>query len=188
MLITENALANAMSMGRTARVAKVLPRQQFLAEQGLIFGAHYQSMAVLPDGTPPTDIADPVTEYVQCARPGGRAPHVRLTRGAEQISTIDLFGAHFTLLTGRDGNGWRQAAQATSASWPPISAHTIGGKSELSDPDGNFHEVYGIEPDGAVLVRPDGYVAWRSRTKTPNPQAALRAAIDGLLGRVAAMA
>jgi putative polyketide hydroxylase len=188
MLITENALANAMSMGRTARVAKVLPRQQFLAEQGLIFGANYQSMAVLPDGSPPNEIADPVTEYLPSARPGGRAPHVRLTRGAEQISTIDLIGAHFTLLAGRDGDGWKQAAQATSASWPPLSVHTIGGKSELSDPDGNFHEVYGIEPDGAVLVRPDGYVAWRSRTKTANPQAALRAAIDGLLGRVAAMA
>jgi putative polyketide hydroxylase len=187
-LITENALANAMSMGRTARVAKVLPRQQFLAEQGLIFGANYQSMAVLPDGSPPTEIADPVTEYLPSARPGGRAPHVRLTRGGEQISTIDLIGAHFTLLAGRDGDGWKQATQATSASWPPLSVHTIGGKSELSDPDGNFHEVYGIEPDGAVLVRPDGYVAWRSRTKTANPQAALRAAIDGLLGRVAAMA
>src|SRR5580704_6209704 len=56
MLITENALANAMSMGRTARVAKVLPRQQFLAEQGLIFGANYQSMAVVPDGTPPVAV------------------------------------------------------------------------------------------------------------------------------------
>jgi putative polyketide hydroxylase len=187
-IITENALANAMSMGRTARVAKVLPRQQFLAEQGLIFGANYQSMAVLPDGSPPVDVADPVTEYAQSARPGGRAPHVRLTRGAEQISTIDLFGAHFTLLAGRDGDSWRQAAQGINASWPPVVAHGIGGSGELSDPDGNWHEVYGVEPDGAVLVRPDGYVAWRSRSKAANPQAALRAAIDGLLGRVAAMA
>jgi hypothetical protein len=186
-LITENALANALSMGRTERKAKVLPRQQFLNEQGLIFGANYQSTAVLPDGTPPSAVADPVTEYVQSARPGSRAPHVRLTRGAEQISTIDLFGAHFTLLAGRNGEAWQKSAQAIGSSWPPIAAHSIGNGG-LSDPDGNFHEVYGVDPDGAVLVRPDGYVAWRSRSGVTNPQASLRAAIDGLLGRVAAMA
>jgi hypothetical protein len=39
-LVTENALANAMSMGRTEKQSKVLPRQQFLNEQGLIFGQH----------------------------------------------------------------------------------------------------------------------------------------------------
>jgi 2-polyprenyl-6-methoxyphenol hydroxylase-like FAD-dependent oxidoreductase len=186
-LITENALENALSMGRTERKSKVLPRQQFLNEQGLIFGANYQSSAVLPDGTPPVTVADPVTEYVQSARPGARAPHVRLTRGSEQISTIDLFGSHFTLLTGRDGDAWRQAAQAVGASWPPIATHSIGD-GELDDPDGNWHELYGVDPDGAVLVRPDGYVAWRSRSRATNPQATLRATIDGLLGRVAAMA
>jgi 2-polyprenyl-6-methoxyphenol hydroxylase-like FAD-dependent oxidoreductase len=186
-LITENALANALSMGRTERKSKVLPRQQFLNEQGLIFGANYQSTAVLPDGTPPVAVADPVTEYVQSARPGSRAPHVRLTRGAEQISTIDLFGAHFTLLAGRNGEAWQKSAQAIGSSRPPIAAHSIGNGG-LSDPDGNWHEVYGVDPDGAVLVRPDGYVAWRSRSGVANPQASLRAAIDGLLGRVAAMA
>jgi 2-polyprenyl-6-methoxyphenol hydroxylase-like FAD-dependent oxidoreductase len=28
--------------------------------------------------------------------------------------------------------------------------------------DGVFLDRYGLEPSGAVLVRPDGYVAWRS--------------------------
>jgi hypothetical protein len=153
----------------------------------LIFGANYQSMAVVPDGTPPVAVGDAVTDYVQSARPGSRAPHIRLMRGSEQISTIDLFGAHFTLLAGRDGDDWRKAAQASNTSVPQIAACTIGG-SELSDPDGNFLEVYGIDADGAVLVRPDGYVAWRSRSGAANPQQALRAAIDSLLGRVAAMA
>ncbi|HEY3680608.1 MAG TPA: FAD-dependent monooxygenase [Bradyrhizobium sp.] len=186
-LITENALANALSMGRTARQSKVLPRQQFLNEQGLIFGANYQSTAVVPDGTPPVAVGDPVTDYVQSARPGARAPHVRLMRGGEQISTIDLFGTPFTLLAGHDGDGWRLATQAISTSWPKIAAYTIGG-SELSDPDGNFQEVYGIDPAGAVLVRPDGYIAWRSRSGSANPQDSLRGAIDNLVGRVAALA
>ena len=52
--ITEASLANSLSMGRTARQPDaVLPRPEFLNEQGLIFGASYESSAVIPDGTPP---------------------------------------------------------------------------------------------------------------------------------------
>jgi len=39
-----------------------------------------------------------------------------------------------------------------------------------------------------VLVRPDGYVAWRSRSGVSNPEASLRAVFDRLLGRMPAMA
>jgi putative polyketide hydroxylase len=187
-IITENALANALSMGRTERQSGVLPRQQFLNEQGLIFGACYRSMAVLPDGTPPVEVDDPVTEYVPSARPGGRAPHVRLTRGNEPISTIDLFGPHFVLLAGSDGDAWRQAALGLGPSWPPLNAFTIGKDKGLGDPDGNWHDVYGVDPDGAVLVRPDGYVAWRSCASAGNPPEILRAVFGCLFGRVPAIA
>ncbi|MGH6641868.1 MAG: FAD-dependent monooxygenase [Bradyrhizobium sp.] len=187
-LVTENALANAMSMGRTEKQSKVLPRQQFLNEQGLIFGQNYQSKAVVPDGSPPTTVADPITEYVPSGRPGSRAPHVRLMRGQEEISTIDLFGLNFVLLTGRDGGDWRKAAAAIEKSWPELTAYTVSNNGELSDPDGNWHDVYGVDADGAVLVRPDGYVAWRSRSGVSDPSRALRSAIDTVLGKVNAMA
>jgi hypothetical protein len=187
-IITQNALANALSMGRNARQSNVLPRREFLNEQGLIFGASYDSMAMLPDDTPPVDVDDPVTDYVPSARPGGRAPHVRLTRGHEQISTIDLFGPHFVLLAGRDGEAWRQAAQAIGSSWPPLVGYTIGGDGDLGDPDGDWHNAYGVDADGAVLVRPDGHVAWRSRSGASNPEDVLRNALDRLFGRMPAMA
>jgi putative polyketide hydroxylase len=187
-ITTLNALANAMSMGRTERLSGVLPRREFLAEQGLIFGASYESVAAVPDGTPPADIDDPVTEYLPSARPGSRAPHVWLKRGNEQISTVDLFGPHFTLLAGAGGDAWRRAAPSAAPSWPPLVAHTIGTDTDVSDPDGKWQLAYGIDADGAVLVRPDGYVAWRSRSGVANPEAALRAALDRLLGRVPAMA
>lgn len=187
-ITTRNALANAMSMGRTERQSGVLPRREFLAEQGLIFGVNYDSMAVVPDGTPPAAIEDPVTEYQPSARPGCRAPHVWLKRGNEQISILDLIGAHFTLLAGAEGMDWQRAAQAAAPAWPPLSAHVIGADTEVSDPEGNWHAAYGIDAGGAVLVRPDGYVAWRSRSGAANPEAALRAAFERLLGRVPAMA
>jgi len=185
---TQASLANAMSMGRTENKAGVLPRREFLNEQGLIFGASYQSNAVIPDGTPPAAIDDPITEYLPSARPGSRAPHVWLQRGNEQISTVDLIGPHFLLLAGNDGEAWRRTAQAAAPSWPPLVAHIIGADTEVSDPDGKWQLSYGIDADGAVLVRPDGYVAWRSRSGVSNPEASLRAAFDRLLGRMPAMA
>ena len=187
-ITTRNALANAMSMGRTERQSGVLPRREFLAEQGLIFGATYQSMAIVPDGTPPAAIDDPVTEYLPSARPGSRAPHVWLNRSNERISTVDLIGAHFTLLAGADGEAWRLAARSAAPSWPPLVAYSIGANTEVSDHDGTWHAVYGIDTTGAVLIRPDGYVAWRSRSGASNPEAMLKAALDRVLGKVAAMA
>jgi putative polyketide hydroxylase len=187
-IITQNSLANALSMGRTARQSNVLPRREFLNEQGLIFGACYQSMAIVPDDTLPAAVGDPVTEYVPSARPGSRAPHVQLRRGDERISTIDLFGPRFVLLAGRRGDAWRRAAQGIDISWPPLVAHTVGKDGDLGDPDGNWHEVYGVDTDGAVLVRPDGYVAWRSRSAASDPMEVLRAALDCVLGRMPATA
>jgi putative polyketide hydroxylase len=187
-IVTQNSLANAMSMGRSARQSGVLPRREFLNEQGLIFGACYESTAVVPDGTPRVVADDPVTEYLPSARPGSRAPHVWLKRGNEQISTIDLFGPHFVLLAGSDGDAWRRAAQAIAPSWPPLRVFTVGKDADLSDPDGTWHEAYGVDTDGAVLVRPDGHVAWRSRSGATNPLEMLRAALDGLFGRMPAIA
>jgi putative polyketide hydroxylase len=186
-VVTENALANALSMGRNARQSKVLPRREFLNEQGLIFGACYQSTAVVPDGTPPVVVDDPVTDYVPSARPGSRAPHVWLTRGSGQISTIDLFGPHFVLLAGRDGDAWRRAAQAIGPSRPPLVAFTVGRDGDLGDPDGHWHRAYGVDTDGAVLVRPDGHVAWRSHASASRPLEVLRAALDCVFGGMPAM-
>jgi 2-polyprenyl-6-methoxyphenol hydroxylase-like FAD-dependent oxidoreductase len=81
------------------------------------------------------------------ARPGARAPHVVLPGGG---LTRDLLGRGFVLLTaGRDGD-WRQAAAGLR---PPVSVHALdkAGQRRYRLPDG-----------GAVLVRPDGIVAWRS--------------------------
>jgi hypothetical protein len=181
--ITRAALANALSMGRTNRVTSaVLPRREFLNEQGLIFGITYSSNAVIPDGTPPVTVADPTTEYAPNARPGSRAPHVWLQRGEQRLSSIDLFRTNFTLLAGRDGAAWIEAARKIAwPSWPPLLAYRIG--TDLMDPDGNWHTIYGVQPDGAVLVRPDGYVAWRSPSAARDPKRALTDIASGLFGR-----
>jgi len=111
-----------------------------------------------------------VTDYVPSARPGGRAPHVWLhENGGDKVSTIDLVGNGFVLLAGAKGAAW----QATAAGKLPVKSHVIA--------DADFGAAYDIGADGAVLVRPDGYVAWRSASLPADPQAALRHAADQIL-------
>jgi putative polyketide hydroxylase len=131
---------------------------------GVEFGTMYRSTAVVGDGTEPPSVEDSYSDYAPSATPGCRAPHVWLNTDAEQVSTLDLFGASFTVLTGPGGDVWRKAAgEASRALRVPIAGYMIGAPG-LLDHDDAFFERYGIGRDGAVLIRPDGYVAWRSAT------------------------
>lgn len=178
--ITEQSLANSISMGRLSQQPHgALARPEFLNEQGMIFGASYESSAVVPDGTPPVPVANPVTDYVPSARPGGRAPHVALLRDNARLSTIDLVGRRFVLFAGRAGMAWRDAAQrAAEARQIPLDVVTVGDGGDYADADGTFQALYGIDDSGAVLVRPDGYVAWRARAGADTT------ALDDVLGRL----
>ena len=113
-------------------------------------------------------------------RPGSRAPHVPLARRAESVSSIDLLGRGWVLLAGAEGHGWVESAAALQRELP-LQAHRLDG-SELRDPSGVFHDAFGITPSGAVLVRPDGVVAWRARTS----EAATPTALSDVLGRLLA--
>ncbi len=146
---------------------------------GVEFGCVYDSQAVVPDGTAPPAVADSYSDYVPSARPGCRAPHLWLGRGDESLSTLDLFGPGFTLLSGGDGRAWWDAARRAAAELAvPIACYGIGDAG-LEDRDGVFLERFGIDATGAVLVRPDGYVAWRSPSAA-DPGALRRAAAQVL--------
>lgn len=170
--ITDQSLANSASMGRVAgEAAQGNARPEYLNEQGMIFGAVYDSSVIVPDGTPPPPIVNPVTDYVPVARPGHRAPHVWLDAASitpavetdrEQVSTLDLFGHWFTLLTGPAASYLCDEVDAlVQPLRVPICAYTVGGDGDAAR---GFLTAYGIERDGALLVRPDGHIAWRRRT------------------------
>lgn len=137
----------------------------------------------MPDGAPAPQVANPVTDYIPSARPGSRAPHAWLQRNGQRISTIDLFDTAFTLLAGASGQRWRHAAATASRDLGvPLAACTVG-HGGLRDEDGTWAQLYGIDPDGAVLVRPDGHVAWRSAAAGTEPHAELVRALHAVLGR-----
>ena len=97
-------------------------------------------------------------------QPGFRAPHVVVRSRGEQVSTLDLFGRDFVLLAGPRGAVWPDAARdAASRLRVELSAYLADdGSGDFEDAGDRFCAAYGISPEGAVLVRPDGFVAWRA--------------------------
>jgi hypothetical protein len=148
----------------------------------MIFGAAYASGAVIPDGTALPEVANPVADYVPCARPGSRAPHVWLQRAGKRVSTHDLVALRYTLLTGPRGQAWSEAANvAAQALRIPLARCTIGEGGDVADPDRRWTAAYGVETDGAVLLRPDGYVAWRQRCSAADPRREIESALRVML-------
>jgi putative polyketide hydroxylase len=195
------AATQAILSGDEGAVAAALKEQvKHVNSQGQGLGFWYASGAVVPDGTspPPADSQ----EYVPVARPGSRAPHVWLRPGAglerrataERMpqgaggsaltSTLDFFERGFTLLTGPAGNHWRDAGRrATSELQIPFEAIGIGRGADFEEIEDDWAELYGLDAAGAVLVRPDGHVAWRSRCGAAAPDAIMLRALRAVLCR-----
>jgi putative polyketide hydroxylase len=192
---TEQSLANFHNLVRIAAATLYGVDQQLSPEDairathrygnhlGVEFGTAYTSAAVVPDGTTPPTVDDSYADYRQSATPGCRAPHVWLGRGDDRLSTLDLFGPRFTLLTTLDGHAWRRAATiAAEQHGLPVATFAVGAPG-IEDDDEAFTSRYGIGATGAVLVRPDGYVAWRCPTASDDAEGVLSPVLTQILGR-----
>jgi len=146
---------------------------------GLQLGFRYERGALVPDGTPAPAVANPVREYVPTGRPGARLPHAWVVRDGERASTLDLLPLdRFTLIAGPRGGAWVAAAGRIDS--PPLTRVEIG--RDVADESGAWRQMLGIAEDGALLVRPDQHVAWRSAGPASDPDAALRGALARILG------
>ncbi|MDQ2902655.1 MAG: FAD-dependent monooxygenase [Chloroflexota bacterium] len=117
-------------------------------------------------------------------RPGTHAAHVILERNGELSSTLDLFGRHCVLFAGVEGEIWCDAARRVAEQLGlPLDAYRIGDPGDFADPHGRFLEAYGIRSDGAVLVRPDGFVGWRSEVADTQPEWACEQGLLHMLAR-----
>ena len=107
---------------------------------------------------------------------GQRAPHAWVRRGGSRVSMLELFNGHLTVLTGRRGWSWCRAAAELAADGLPIVALSVG--RDVDAEDGGLAEGYRLGDAGAVLVRPDGHVAWRADAE-PADAAALIDVVRG---------
>ncbi len=179
MLEVVQALGPRADGDRVAVRAAIANQAEHFDMLGLQLGFHYEAGAIAPDGSARPAAANPVREFVPCGRPGARVPHAWALREGVRVSTLDLLSPdRFTLITAPAGAAWIEAA-ATIAS-PPLRCVAIG--RDVADPDGAWTALLGIEKDGALLVRPDQHVAWRSVRGAGNPSDALRSACSRCVG------
>ncbi|WP_033294347.1 FAD-dependent oxidoreductase [Amycolatopsis jejuensis] len=148
---------------------------------GVEMDQRYVSGAVLADVGEPATERDPELYHRPTTAPGAKLPHVWLV-GADghRMSTLDLVGrGRWTVVTGLTGTWLDAAAKAGAELGLDLRVVTIGSP-EARDSYGDWARVSGIEEDGCLLVRPDGYVAWR---RTSAPETGLLDALRTLLAR-----
>jgi len=156
-------------------------------EHNIEYGYTYASSAIVPDGTPAPVSVDDIRVYVPSTRPGHPLPHAEIEDAdGERRPLMDLVAAgRFLLIAGEDGAAWCQAAERLAKRLElPLDAVRIGHvEGEYRDPRCAWLRHREITGRGAVLVRPDRFVAWRSLAAAADPEAELQSALAHVLGR-----
>ena len=141
-------------------------------------GYQYSSEAIIDDLVTPHRM-----DIVQLnGRPGTRAPHFLGMYEGQKVSILDLFGNDFVLLTGVENASWAEPAHTVSAKLGVyIKVYRVGLSGDFIAQEDIFSKLYGIENDGVVLIRPDGFIGWRSVKEVVNPDVVLGEVMGNLL-------
>lgn len=155
----------AVAAAERSRMAAAVPEQRphfdyLELELGYVYGGH-------------NDAVDPITTAVM----GGRMPHHWVNLGDRRISTLDLVGVGFVLIAGPEGAEWIDAPKICEMRIP-LQVYLVGRDLE---PIGGA--IPGAEGNGAVLVRPDGHIAWIGTGLAVDPVEEISLAVETLCGK-----
>lgn len=155
--------------------------------QGVELNQRCVSEAVIPDRDATEEVWKRDRQlYVQpTTRPGAKLPHAWLVgKDGRRTSTLDVVGkGKFSLVTGIAGQAWVDAARKLDL---PFLRTVVIGLPGAQDSYCSWQSVREIEEAGALLVRPDGVVAWRQFGAVADVAQAKRAiqqALDSILDR-----
>jgi 2,4-dichlorophenol 6-monooxygenase len=152
-------------------------------------GQFYESDAVVSDGCAlPAPSRDAELYYEQSTVPGSHLPHAWVGDHVTKLATMDIAPySQFTLITGIAGEDWEDAAAKVSAELGvAVVAVVIGAGRAVTDLYYDWAKVREVDESGALLVRPDKHIAWRSMTMPADPRGALYDALARILGRLRA--
>lgn len=148
------------------------------------FGYSYRSSAIVDDGLVVDAPLDPVRLYQPSTKPGHPMPHAWVEREGQRVPLCQLVhGGRFLLLAGEQGDAWVRAAdEIARTNGIPLDAATVGVLGcDYVDVRAAWLKHREIGPHGAVLVRPDRYIAFRALDAADNPTAVLKAALGQVL-------
>lgn len=129
-------------------------------------GFFYTEGAFQPaDANLPVVEADPLI-YTPRTLPGHHLPHFWLPDAeadASKLSTVDLPGlTDFVLLVDGCGTVWTDAVERAGHPLARrLTVTAIRGEATSADHEKTWGELREVGATGAILVRPDGIVAWR---------------------------
>ncbi|MGW6036899.1 FAD-dependent monooxygenase [Gordonia terrae] len=160
------------------RLAVAVDRKRLeFSAHNIEIGYSYTEGAFVAGDDPRDAEFDPCT-YIPSAAPGNRLPHIWLGNGPARTSSIDLIDpARLTLIVSARADGWRSAAADLIAQGRALHVVDLDQFGVLSG-NGDWEQTVGVAPTGAVLVRPDHFVAWRAVADNENPTTTLRNALD----------
>jgi 2,4-dichlorophenol 6-monooxygenase len=170
---------------RSAALREMRAQSMEFLEHNVELGYRYESAAVIPDGTPEPASPDAVRVYAPSTRPGAPLPHAWIDDedGARRPVKDLVAPGRFLLIAGEDGEAWCEAARELAGE-VPLDAVRIGHlDGDLFDPRCTWLRRREIGPEGAILVRPDRYVAWRSLGAVEAPREELAGALGAILAR-----
>lgn len=168
-----------------AQEALALKNTEFNA-QGVEMNQRYMSAAVMADSAEEEVWQKDAQLYLQATtRPGAKIPHAWLVNAnGEKCSTLDVTGkGYFTVVTGLAGQAWADAAAAMQL---PFLNSVVTGQGNTQDPYCEWQRRREMAEAGAILVRPDGYVAWRCSKGVQDVSEArqqLATALSAILGK-----
>ncbi|AXO99431.1 FAD-dependent oxidoreductase [Bacillus anthracis] len=141
-------------------------------------GYQYSSKAIIDDSDNPHRM-----DSVELnGRPGTRAPHFFGTYDGKEISILDLLGNDFVLLTIAENRTWAECVQNVSSTLGiNIKFYSVGLRGDFIAQEDIFSKLYGIENGGAVLIRPDAFIGWRSEKEVVNLDVVLEEVMGNLL-------
>ncbi len=158
-----------------------LPKKQ-LSLLRIIVGYPYRSEAIISEEYTPLSPDDFPDRPELSGLPGTRLTHIWVEQKGKRISTLDLFDGRIVLLTGSNGSSWCEAAKTMASKMGiDLAAYRVGGDGDLIDKENGWQTKMRMPDNGAMLVRPDGYVAWRSMTMPANPAEQLESALVHIL-------
>jgi hypothetical protein len=181
--IAEGTLAQ--SLARLAAWFKNLgdrlpPPVQIIDDYAVILGQCYPAGAFVPEGEGASELFEDAR--APRGRPGSRAPHVVIEHEGRSLPVHDLVGKQFLLLIGSDGQAMEAAARVV-ADESQINLQSLRLAQGDDAARARLRDAYGIDARGAVLIRPDGVIAWRTASEPADTTGALRDAIACVLRR-----